>query len=249
MRKLGSDSPTARGRTGRTYWVRDALSPIPEADRVAPAPAVKKPKGKRFVEPYRLSHEQRAGIVAALQAHGVGDDDSRSLFAAAMEYDLAGCQVLTAPSPEPARAPRPRLSAADKAIAEVATAARALAEQVGRLDAGTIVRLQAALKEADRFKRTYGDDYLRSLRCELERVAAVAPAASPKPAPNPKPDMPETARRFILGAADAFGDCFEVKATAQRGSPFLAVLNAIVAATGVLVPVDQPTVAELLAAR
>jgi hypothetical protein len=63
----------------------------------------------------------------------------------------------------------------------------------------------------------------------------------------PQPQLPEAAVRFIRRAADAFGDCFEIPATAQRGSGFLAALKAIAAATGARVPLDQRAVAEILA--
>lgn len=243
---VGSDSPPIVRHRGRTYWVRETLSPLPPEEKLAPTPP-KKPTGKRFVEPYRLSAEQRTAIITALAEQEIGDDEGRALFTAALEYDLAGCPGLNESTPAPPRPRRPRPSAADKAVAEVAGAARALAEQLGQLDPAAVLQLQSALKDADRFRRTYGDDYLRSLRCELDRVAAAVARPSPAPAPEKsRPEVPEAARRFILRAADAFADCFETRATAQRGSPFLAALKAVAAATGVRIPLDQRTVAEII---
>ena len=244
---VGSDSPPiSRLRSGRTYWVRTTTPPPAEAEPAAPSPP-KRPAGKRFVEPYRLNDEQRAAIVAPLAELGVGDAESRELFAAAMEYDLAACRELA--SAEPQRSVRkPKPSADERRLRELAEAAQALADQLAGLDSKASERLALALTESDRFKRGYGDDYLRALRCELQRIAATAPKpAAQRAAPAPKPELPEAARRFVLRAADAFGDCFESKASAQRGSPFLATLKAIVAATGVRVPHDPHTVAEILA--
>lgn len=244
---MGSDTPPiSRLRSGRTYWVRRTPVPPVEAEPASPSPP-KRPTGKRFVEPYRLSDEQRAAIAAPLAELGIGDAESRDLFAAAMEYDLAGCRDLASPEPQPpARKAKP--SAEERRLRALAEAAQALADQLAGLDPKASERLALALSETDRFKRSYGDDYLRALRCELQRIAAAAPEpASVRAAPPPEPELPESARRFVLRAADAFGDCFETKASAQRGSPFLAALKAIVTATGVRVPQDARTVAEILA--
>lgn len=243
---MGSDSPPiSRLRSGRTYWVRRTTPPPAEAEPASPS-APKRPAGKRFVEPYRLSDDQRAAIIAPLEALGVGDAESRDLFAAAMEYDLAGCRDLTSSQPEqPARTPNP--SAEERRLREVAESAQALAEQLARLDQKATERLALALTESDRFKRGYGDDYLRALHCELQRIASATPKQAPeRAAPPPKPELPESARRFVLRAADAFGDCFETKASAQRGSAFLAALKAIVTTTGVRVPADPRAVAAIL---
>jgi hypothetical protein len=245
---VASDSPPSARARARTYWVRKTLTPPPATETSAPAPGRKNPAsppGKRFVEPYRLSDGQREAILATLEEHALGDRDSRMLFTAALEYDLAGCPGLGESAPAPAKPKRPRPSAAERATAEIAAAARALADQLGQLEPAAAGQLQAALKDADRFKRSYGDDYLRALRVELDRVAS---AVIPRPpAEVPQPQVPEAANRFIRRAADAFGDCFETPANAQRGSGFLAALKAIAEATGVRIPVDQRTVAEILA--
>ncbi|MCU0832927.1 MAG: hypothetical protein MUC77_00625 [Chromatiaceae bacterium] len=244
---MGSDTPPiSRLRSGRTYWVRRTPPPSAEAESATASPP-KRPPGKRFVEPYRLSDEQRAAIIAPLAELGVGDAESRELFAAAMEYDLAGCRDLASPEPQPpARKPKP--STEERRLRALAEAAQALADQLAGLDPKATERLTLALGETDRFKRSYGDDYLRALRCELQRVAGAAPKTETGPAaPEPKPALPEPARRFVLRAADAFSDCFETKASAQRGSAFLATLQAIVAVTGVRIPLEPRTVAEILA--
>lgn len=239
--------PISRLGSGRSYWVRRTSPPPPEAERSSPP---KRPAGKRFVEPYRLSDEQRAAIIAPLAALGVGDEESRSLFAAAMEYDLAGCRELaSAEPPQPARRPKPKPSADERSLRELAAAAQALAEQLAGLTPAAAERLRLALSETDRFKHGYGDEYLQALRCELQRIAGTTASKGPEQAapPPPKPEVPEAAQRFVLRAADAYADCFETKPSPQRGSAFLDTLKAIVSATGVRVPTEPRAVAEILA--
>ena len=64
---------------------------------------------KRFVEPYRLSDEQRDAMLAPLAERGLGDAESRDLFAAALAYDIATCYELT--TAQPSRSHRNRSSA------------------------------------------------------------------------------------------------------------------------------------------
>jgi hypothetical protein len=67
---------------------------------------------KRFVEPYRLSDGQRDAMLAPLEERGLGDAESRGLFAAALAYDIATCYELTTsqPVPEPTPASVPETS-------------------------------------------------------------------------------------------------------------------------------------------
>jgi hypothetical protein len=236
MSHVGSSSSTGT-RSGRTYWVRRHIAPPPEEGKPS---APKKRKGQRFVQPYRLTEEQRTKLLKPLEEKGIGDPESRDLFAAAMEYDLAGCQALAEPEPPKPRRPAPAKQ--DPALAALMMTAKALVEQIAGLDAGARSRLLAALKEGDRFKRDYTCDYLAALGAELSRIATAAPAPK-RPAP---PALSADVRRFILRASDAFADCFEQKATAQRGSPFAAAIKALVAATGIPVPTDGQTLAEIL---
>jgi hypothetical protein len=131
----------------------------------------------------------------------------------------------------------------------LATAAAALADALTALEPTAADRLLAGLKQADRFKRDYSADYLDALRGELARIATAAepPVAAPEP-PRPAP-LPEEAKRFILRAADAFRDCFEQKPTAEPDSPFLVALGAVVTATGIPIPTDPQTLAQVLEGR
>lgn len=244
MSKVGSTSPlSTRVSSGRTYWVRNGIAMPAGDDQPTPTPP-KPPGGKRFVEPYRLTDEQRATLIAPLADMGIGDAESRGLFAAAMEYDLAGCRALTEPAPDPV--PRPAPTGTEGALAELAQAAQSLAELIERMDDSTATRLQQCLADTDRFKRRYDQDYLKSLRCELLRVAGAGRLAERPAAPSPSP-LSEEARRFVLRAADAFGDCFELTASAGPGTPFAAAIAAIVAATGVQIPTDLQALSQILA--
>jgi hypothetical protein len=242
MSHVASNSPTGT-RSERAYWVRSTIA-LP-LDDGKPSPP-KRPAGKRFVEPYRLTDEQRARLVAPLEEKKIGDDEGRTLFAAAMEYDLAGCRALAETAPTSIPAPPPAPAERDPALSALAAAAQALAEGLAALEPTAAGRLLAGLKEADRFKRDYGADYLDAISGELARIAAAAeaPVAAPKP-PKPAP-VPEEAKRFVLRAADAFRDCFEQKPTAQPESPFIVALEAIVAATAIPIPTDPRTLAQIL---
>ncbi|MEA3276636.1 MAG: hypothetical protein U9Q81_15350 [Pseudomonadota bacterium] len=246
MSKVGSrSSPSARARSGRSYWVRGALSPSQVGDN---PPSPKTSGGKRFVEPYRLSEEQRAAVLTPLEGEGIGDPASRELFAAALEYDLGTWRQIVEPEPKPKRPKvRPASNKADEALAELSKAAQILAEQLDRLDDGSTKQLQQGLKGTDRFKRSYGEDYLRSLRCELLRVAGAGqPTRQQAEAPPSRPAISDSARDFLLRAAHVFGECFEITATAEPGAPFLTAIRAIVAATDVEVPTDRRTVSLIL---
>ncbi len=183
MSKAGSDSsPSTHLRSGRTYWIRRGLSPSARKERASAS----QPKGgKRFVEPYRLSDAQRALILGQLEKQAIGDAESRSLFVAAMEYDLAGCQALAAPPDEaPQSAPQPGPS--DESLAALAETARSLADQLAGLDAQTAQRLRQGLGDTDRFKRTYGEGYLSCLRHELLRIGSAGEVTLPGARSRPR---------------------------------------------------------------
>jgi len=207
-----------RTHSGKSYWVRNILASTRDnADAADPAPvargASKSPASKkRFVEPYRLSDEQRAAMLAPLAERGIGDPESRELFAAALAYDLATCYELTVanagptaevpaeqatePAPDEAAERRRQVvakgatrkaaqkAASDPQLAELAEAARALAARFDALGGEARARLLRGLREADLFRRGYDDAYLSALQGELLRLAQGGVA----------PDEAETAR-------------------------------------------------------
>lgn len=189
-------------------------------------------------------------MIASLEGEAVGDAEGRNLFVSAMEYDLAGYHELSEiEAAKPKTAPkRIKSNETDKALHEMAGAALDLAERLASLDETAASSLIRVLEASDRFRRRYGRDYIDSLRRELERIGAVGreTAKQTKPLASPKPVVPEDARKFVLRAADAFLDCFEMEADARRGAPFVVALKAVVAGTGLNIPTDLGTVAEIL---
>ena len=271
---------TQRTHSGRRYWVRnipaltgDSTAVNATTKGVQQSQANTTSQKKRFVEPYRLTDEQRAAMLAPLAERGVGDPESRELFAAALAYDLAACYELTVANaePEPARsdtlkplsAPTKAASGhtgpeapLDPALAELAQAAEALAGRIGALDTNARRRLLQGLQEQDQFRRGYDDAYVVALSGELLRVAAVLSVVAPgsaEPAPPPPPvkkvaapKPSPAARQFIGRAAGAFDECFDQAPTAQVGGPFAAMLKALVEVTGVRIPTDARNLALLL---
>jgi hypothetical protein len=186
-------------------------------------------------------------VLAALEEQGLGDAESRRLFAAALEYDLAGSAAIAEPGAEPEPLPGAKPGGTPDTLAEMGRAARTLAERLAGLEAAAAQRLGRGLQEADPFRRGYPDHYFCSLQRELERIAAVALAAEdPQPQAPAKPSVSEEARRFVLGVADAFLDCFELSPTAGPDAPFPAVIEAIRGVTGVHIPADPDTLADIL---
>jgi hypothetical protein len=275
-----------RTHSGRSYWVRNIVAParddadtnpaVKGASRPNPPPPNQSSPRKRFVEPYRLSSEQRTAMLAPLAERNVGDPESRELFAAALAYDLATCYELTVANTEPERPltlPEPavrepmvaRGKAASRktaqpalpgpALTELAEAARVLTGRLDALDPVSRAKLLQTLGEGDRFCRGYDDAYLSSLRGELLRLATGiatvvvdAPAAEPPPSPKriASPKPSPAACQFIARAAGAFEECFDQAPTAQAGGPFVAILKALVEITGVRIPTDPHNLAALL---
>jgi hypothetical protein len=278
-----------RTHSGRSYWVRNILAATrDDADPTAKgvsrsnqSPPSQSPAKKRFVEPYRLSSEQRAAMLAPLAERNIGDTESRELFAAALAYDLAACYELTVANPEPdlpaahvstePGAPASGVTCAKSSgragarpaprnpvLHELAQAAQALALRLDALEAEERAKLLHGLREGDRFRRGYDDDYLSALRGEVLRLAAGVDAGSahsgsaaessrPRPPRRPAAPKPSPAsRQFIARVAGAFEECFDQAPTAQVGGPFAVMLKALVAVTGVRIPTDARNLAELL---
>jgi hypothetical protein len=223
---------------GRNHWTPNSTPP--RTDEEGPTPP-KKLGSKRFVEPYRLGTEQRGAILSRLQEHDIGDEESRSLFVAALEYDLASCSNLLAPAQEHTTSEREgngdEVGGVMDALVE---AAEKLANELARLDAAVSLRLRQELEMADRFRRSYGEDYLATMSAELRRLAEFLRSSEGLPgATAPEPAFSDEARLFVLRVADAYESCFDLVPVAQSGSPFASTLEAIVTATRVCVPTDQ----------
>ena len=227
-------SVTQRAHSGRSYWVRnipgagdpDATAQShsglghpepPGAYSSPPSPSKGMPKAipkKRFVEPYRLSDEQRDAMLAPLAERDIGDAESRGLFAAALAYDIATCYELTTAEPalEPALEPVPE--SPPKVLQAAAQGAAKPARGKGRAPAVEPIVLPAVppamaelaeaaralsgrLQVLDAESRTrlfqalhYGDRFQRGyddayLMALTGELAHLAEAAAPQPAVPP----------------------------------------------------------------
>jgi hypothetical protein len=196
----------------KSYWVRANLPPAFSAEDEDPSPPPpsaprKKSSGPRFVEPYRLGEAQRAALLNTLEAESLGDDDSRQIFLAAIEFDLAGCKTLleantvaggekssvaspangTAPGQDGHGAPLPvaveslppmAIPMAQPAVLHaLGNLARQLALALADLDQEQRQALLQGLEASDCLARGYGDRYLDVLRLELEHLGATVALA------------------------------------------------------------------------
>jgi hypothetical protein len=216
-----------RTHSGRSYWVRNILASAREhtdsdaTPKGVPRPPASQPTTKkRFVEPYRLTPEQRAAMLAPLAERGVGDPESRELFANALAYDLATCYERTVANPEPdplaaptaAETPAPtarqaqakgrsrrvdQTEALESGLAELAKAAQGLAAQFDALHTKARSDLLHGLREGDRFRRGYDDGYLVALREELLRVAASIGGAATDEAASAAPPADRPTKQAV----------------------------------------------------
>lgn len=243
--------------SGRRYWMR--ANPL-AAKAVPVEGSGKRPPKARFLEPYRLSEERRAALIQLLAEGGVGDGESRELFASAVEYDIANArQALTREPPAavgdppmPAAAPQPAL---EPLPADLAYTARSLAERIAGLEGPLRNAIAESLQGQDRFRRTYDGAYLDALCVELTRLAdAVASQGQPPPPaitpalfpPAADPPLGEGARRFLRRVARVYEEVLESRADPGSGGTFGAVLVLVSEEAGILLPRDAATLAEAL---
>ncbi len=115
---VATESIFLLGRGQGSPWVRahpPAVFPDEGPEEIVPTPPARprpqqRTSGPRFVEPCRFGPAQRAALLSVLEAEDLGDEDSRQIFLAALEYDLAGCRRLLDEMPaagEQVQAPRP----------------------------------------------------------------------------------------------------------------------------------------------
>jgi hypothetical protein len=262
MRKSGIPTPTP-GHQSSPPPGRRMRTPEAEPPDAPPQNALKRTKKAHFLEPYRLSETGRTALLDDLTRHTLGDPESRLLFAAAVEYGIAGCRATpkeTQPrqgkpiAAEPAAPPTPHPTAPLSALAETA---RLLARGLGALDSPSREAIVARLRASDPFDRLHDQAYLDAVCREIERIAEAAsglldtpPLPPPVPAPA-SPDAPieETARRLVRRIADAYESCFETKVETGAGSPFIPVLRLIAEEAGVELPAEDAKISAVLARR
>lgn len=241
MRKAtseGDDAPK-EGRA-RRYWVRAGH---PASAKGSTDGASKRASKARFLEPYRLADERRAELIDTLTAAGLGDAESRALFATAVEYDIAGFRQAGA-EPVPAAAPvsLPELAA-------LAGAVETLAERIAALAPAERALLAQTLEASDPLRRGYGGAYLDALSLELRRLAGAASASASGPAATVAgaPPPSESARRFVRRVARVYEECLESRPVVEPGGPFLAVLRLLAPEAGVGLPADAGCLVPILA--
>jgi len=265
MRKAVTDRITPlKEASGRRYWMRVT----PGGPKAPPAEVGgKRPPKTRFLEPYHLSGDHRAALLERLAAAGVGDAESRDLFASAIEYDIAnarqaGVQDETLLPPQAAVAdPAPEATIAEDktGLAELAASARSVADHIGGMDETARAALGAALRATDPFQRGYDAGYFVALCTEFRRMAGAAanlPAAGPAadlkpelpPAP-PEPPMSASGRRFVRRVARVYEEVLETKASLDPDGPFLATLQLITREAGVPLPRDPDVLSAAILER
>ena len=235
-----SVSPTRLAR-GRSYWikqVRPASAPGQRETQTA-APA----KRTRFVEPYRFDAEQRRHMLQVMEQASLGDDDSRTLFLAALEYDVAHYRQM---APDQPPAPQPR-SISPGALEPLAAAAELLAQQLASLSPQGREPLFRALQEDDQFRRSYGQDYLAALHSEIDRLARACTRTRPPPAGAAEPPLTPAGKRFIALAANAFSECFESSPSAGDGT-FVSILAAVIHTLNLPLPTEVAGIEQALSA-
>lgn len=162
-----------------------------------PPNALKRIKKTHFLEPYRLCATARTALLSCLADQNVGDPESRDLFAAAVEYAIAGCRVSTraargapdqpAPVPAPIKADSAATPPAEPAIepaapiSPITEAARLFLKHLTELDQPARAALAAQLRASDPFNRAHDQAYLDAVSHEVERIAEAA-CAQPDPA-------------------------------------------------------------------
>lgn len=254
MRKAVSDGTrSAKEGSGRRYWVRSA----PQEPRTS-ASEGKRASKARFLEPYRLSEERRAALLEPLIAEGIGDLESRDLFAAAVEYDIASCRqgvpegaTESEPEPDP-RTEAPIHDLRGHPLSGLREQARALADTIDALAPPSRAAVATALHRTDPFRRGYDEGYLEAVGAELRRIAeAVSSTSAPPAPPAPLADPPicDAARRLVRRIASAFEECFERKPAIVEGGPLEPVLRLIASEAGIRLPRDPAALAEALARR
>lgn len=252
--------------SGRRYWMRAN----PMAPKAVPNEGLgKRPSKARFLEPYRLSDERRAALIQLLGDGGIGDGESRELFASAIEYDIANVRQALAREPPPAAAEPPiaepvtaeapaalpePAEAAPALPADLAYTARSLAERIAGLEGSVRNAIAEALQGRDSFQRVYTGAYLGALCAELNRLAdAVASqpqhrhqtpeAAQPPAPPAPEPRLGESAQRFLRRVSRVYEEVLESRADPAPDGVFGAVLGLVAEEAGIALPREPAALA------
>ena len=111
--------------------------------------------------------------------------------------------------------------------------------------------ITGALGKADTFARSYDAAYLRSLRCELDRLAGACQTRLETSAETPRkisPILQENSRRLLRMLAHAYTECFECRPAPGEQEPFNRVANAVIELAGLHARSDEALLREVLGA-
>lgn len=247
MRKTGIHPPTVPRQGIR------ATSPDPAEP---PRNALRRKRKTHFLEPFRLARAARADLIEGLSEHGIGDAESRDLFAAAVEYGIASCRSASSAPPVSPRPPTRPVEDTTHRIRALATAATGLADQFEQLDATARADLGRLLRGSDPFDRPHEAAYLSAIERELRRIAAAASSAEQAQpadtAPTAAAAPPQSTRatgRLVARIADAYEACFETKASDDPSAAFIPVLRRVAAAADISLPVSDAELTALIQSR
>jgi hypothetical protein len=194
----------------------------------AEANAPADPKGRHFVEPWRLDEDRKGAIGRGLEQHNIGDPESRRLFAGALEYQLATYRELAAADPLALQPPPAADTAVLDALAERARELACLLAEIPREQEPELLR---TLAQQDEMGRDYTPRYLDILHTEASRLAeasallATGLRATP---PATTSDEPSPALLVLLRSlALVFEECFEQAPSAASGGAFASALKVI----------------------
>jgi len=227
---------TAKGR-----WLRADIPPSEEAE--ADDEPKKRPRS-HFVEPYRFEGPARAELMQTLQATGLGDESSRRLFVAALEFEIGNFlqEAAEIPQPDTARTQLPP----SRPLERIGQAAATLARLLETAESKTREALTQALGRSDRYGRGYDQRYLQQLQNELECLQQACALEPPAESHAPVADR-RLSEPFVVSLAETYRECFEIQPTSAKTGPFSRVARKILELTGLPVHFDQKLLKAALA--
>jgi hypothetical protein len=206
-------------------------------------------KAEHFVEPWRLTDQEKSAISKALKKRNIGDAEGRRIFVGALEYELSAYRVAEAGPLEAEPAPPVVDLSALRALDRVA---RELATKLGEIPQEQEPALLKTLEAQDEMGRGYSARYLDRLYQEASRLAeacelvAAAMGAAQPPGPTPA-GQPSPAMLQLIGSlTHVFEECFEQAPTPAARGPFAATLKAVADSVGLEIPRSREVLEQVL---
>lgn len=196
----------------------------------------------RFVEPYQINADQRLVIKRLLDNLDISDEEGRRLFMLALEYELGTYQQVVI---EHLQQPLEVAEPTEEKLGEIAKAAEQLSNLLNTASDETRSNILEGMTGADIFNRIADTGYLRSLQCELDRLAAACDLGLESSRQQQGP-LTDASRKFITMLANIYIQCFEAAPTPGSDEPFSHILNTVVEQAGLQVRTDVGFVEETL---